>query len=281
MTPPPLIYLIAGEPSGDRLGASLIGALRRAYPEIEVTGLGGREMTQAGLTSLFDTDELAVMGIAEVLPRLPQLLRRIRETSEDVLTRKPAALVTIDSPSFGLRVSERVRRRDPSIPTIHYVAPSVWAWRPGRARHMARFTDQVLALLPFEPPYMEAAGMTCDFVGHPIAQRPSPTRGEVLAARRRWGLEEGTPTLLVAPGSRKSEVARLSPLFREVVTRAKAKIGGLRVLVPVVETVAPEVRSAFADFPGDPVLIRPDWGEPAKLAAFAVADAALLASGTV
>ncbi|MEM6906756.1 MAG: lipid-A-disaccharide synthase, partial [Pseudomonadota bacterium] len=137
------------------------------------------------------------------------------------------------------------------------------------------------ALLPFEPPYMEAAGMTCDFVGHPIAQRPSPTRGEVLAARRRWGLEEGTPTLLVAPGSRKSEVARLAPLFREVVTRAKAKIGGLRVLVPVAETVAPEVRSALADFPGDPVLIRPDWGEPAKLAAFAVADAALLASGTV
>ena len=235
---PMLIYLVAGEPSGDRLGAGLMEALATEAPGIRFAGVGGPAMRAAGLDPLFDNRDLAVMGIAEVLPRLPRILGRIRETAADCRARRPAAVVTIDSPSFGLRVSARVRAGDPAIRTIHYVAPSVWAWRPGRARHMARFTDHVLALLPFEPPWMEAAGMSCDFVGHPAAARQAPTAGEAAALRARLGIAPGRPLLLVAPGSRRGEVRRMGPLFAEVVRRLTAETPDLATVLPVGEGVA-------------------------------------------
>ena len=178
MSRPLALYLIAGEPSGDRLGAGLMRALGAEAGQVRFAGVGGRMMAGEGLESLFDILDLNVMGIAEVVPRLRTLMRRIRETAGDVVRAAPDALITIDSPSFGLRVAERVRARAPGIRTIHYVAPSVWAWRPGRARHMARFVDHVLALLPFEPPYMTAAGMSCDFVGHPVAGQAAPPAAE-------------------------------------------------------------------------------------------------------
>jgi lipid-A-disaccharide synthase len=281
MTRPLTLYLIAGEPSGDRLGAGLMQALRAEVRQVRFAGVGGRTMAAEGLESLFDIIDLNVMGIAEVAPRLRTLMRRIRETAGDVARAAPDALITIDSPSFGLRVAERVRARAPAIRTIHYVAPSVWAWRPGRARHMGRFVDHVLALLPFEPPYMTEAGMSCDFVGHPIAGQPAPTAPEVAAFRARAGVGEGQPLLLLAPGSRQGEVRRLMPVFAETLARVVARRPDLRVVIPVAETVAAEVADAAARLDPNPVLVLPSAGEAAKRAAFAAADLALVTSGTV
>jgi lipid-A-disaccharide synthase len=276
----PLIYLLAGEASGDLLGASLMRALRTVAPGVRFSGVGGREMQAAGLKPLFDMTELSVMGLAEVLPRLPTLLRRIRQTAADVLAQRPAALVTIDAPSFGLRVSQRVRGTDPAIRTIHYVAPSVWAWRPGRARHMAQFTDHVLALLPFEPPLMRAAGMTCDFVGHPIAEKPMPTEAETAVFRARIGVGAAQPLLLLAPGSRRGEVNRMMPVYAAVVASLRARIPDLALVVPVAETVREALTGALTALDPAPALILPEDGETAKLAGFAAADAALVKSGT-
>lgn len=276
-----LLYFVAGEPSGDRLGAALMDALRAREPDIRFTGLGGQRMQQAGLTPLFDILDLNVMGLVEVLPRLPVLLRRIAQTRADVLAKRPDALITIDSPSFGLRVAEKVRAAAPSIRTIHYVAPSVWAWRPKRAAHMARFVDHVLALLPFEPPYMERAGMTCDFVGHPIAARQTPDAATMEKMRGIWGMRPEDPLLLVAPGSRRGEVARLMPVFKQIVARLATRHPGLRPIIPMAETVLGEVQQAAGDMAVDPVLIHPSDGEELKQIAFAAADAALIASGTI
>jgi len=281
MTRPLTLYLIAGEPSGDRLGAGLMRALGAEAGQVRFAGVGGRMMAGEGLESLFDIIDLNVMGIAEVVPRLRTLMRRIRETAADVVRAAPDALITIDSPSFGLRVAERVRARAPGIRTIHYVAPSVWAWRPGRARHMARFVDHVLALLPFEPPYMTAAGMSCDFVGHPVAGQTAPPAAEVAAFRARAGVAQGQPLLLLAPGSRTGEVRRMMPVFAAALARVAARRPDLRVAVPVVETVAAEVAEAAAGLEPEPVLVLPEHGEAAKRAAFAAADLALVTSGTV
>ncbi|MEL6476626.1 MAG: lipid-A-disaccharide synthase [Pseudomonadota bacterium] len=277
----PKIYLIAGEPSGDRLGGALIAALREEALAVEIMGLGGVQMQEAGLESLFDISELSVMGIAEVLPRLPRLLRRISQTTADVLERAPDILVTIDSPSFGLRVAEKVRKANPAIRTVHYVAPSVWAWRPGRATHMARFVDHVLAILPFEPPYMQAAGMTCDFVGHPIASRTAIDPDLVAKMRGIWGMGPEDTLLLVGPGSRRSEVKHLMPLFAQATARLATRHPGLRVIIPMAETVLGEVESAASNLAIEPVLVHPSDGEEMKQIAFAAADAALIASGTI
>lgn len=276
-----VFYLIAGEPSGDRLGAALIAGLRQLEPGAQFVGVGGRQMQAAGLDSLFDIAELGVMGLAEILPRLPQLLRRIAETTRDVLALRPDALITIDSPGFGLRVAQKVRAEAPSIRTIHYVAPSVWAWRPGRARHMARYIDHVLALLPFEPPYMTAAGMTCDFVGHPIVERPAVTDAEVAAWRAQYGLAPNQALLALAPGSRAGEVRRLMPVFSEVVAAQVRQRRDLAVVIPVAETVVDAVLVATADLAARPILVLPEQGEAAKATAFAAAHLGLVASGTV
>jgi lipid-A-disaccharide synthase len=256
-------------------------ALKAEAPGVRFAGVGGRMMAAEGLVSQFDTGELSVMGIAEVLPRLPRLLRRIRQTVGDVVVRDPDALITIDSPGFSLRVARRVRARAPGIRTIHYVAPSVWAWRPARARHMARFIDHVLALLPFEPLWMTQAGMSCDFVGHPVAARPAPSPDEVAALRARVGAGEGRPLLLLAPGSRVGEVRRMMPVFADVAGRLAAAHRGLRLVVPVAETVEARVAAAAAGVSPAPLLVGPEEGEAAKLAAFAAADVALVTSGTV
>ncbi len=182
------VFLIAGEPSGDKLGGALMAALARLVPRIAFDGVGGPMMATEGLSSRFPMDELSVMGIAEVLPRYRQLTRRIAETAAAVVETRPDVLVTIDSPDFCLRVAKKVRASDPSIRVVHYVAPSVWAWRPGRAAKMARHVDQVLALLPFEPPFFEAVGLRCDFVGHPIAAEEQAGPEEVAAFRRGAGL---------------------------------------------------------------------------------------------
>ena len=180
------LFFIAGEASGDRLGAPLIHALRRRTP-IEIAGIGGEQMQAAGLSPLFPSSDLAVMGLTEVLPRLRLILRRLREAAAAVDAFKPDALITIDSPAFSLRVARKAKAARPDLRTIHYVAPSVWAWRPRRAREMAAYVDHVLALLPFEPPYMTAEGMTCDFVGHPVVDLARPAAGDIAAFRAELG----------------------------------------------------------------------------------------------
>lgn len=200
------VFLIAGEASGDKLGAALMSGLKQLTTP-SFSGVGGPMMQAEGMDSLFPMDELSIMGLAEVLPKYLHLKRRIAQTAAAVIAARPDVLVTIDSPDFCLRVAKLVKAQS-DIRTVHYVAPSVWAWRPGRAARMARVIDHVLALLPFEPPYMEAAGMDCDFVGHPVVAEPQATEAEAGDFRARHGIGEA-PLLLALPGSRRGEVARL------------------------------------------------------------------------
>ncbi|MGR3511549.1 MAG: lipid-A-disaccharide synthase [Paracoccaceae bacterium] len=276
------LYLLAGEPSGDKLGAALMAGLKTLRSDIEFRGVAGPLMQAEGMESLFPMQELSVMGIAEVLPKYPALKRRLRQTAADCVEWAPDALLTIDSPDFSLRLAKAVRAKAP-VKTIHYVAPSVWAWRPERAQKMARMIDHVLALLPFEPPYMQDAGMTCDFVGHPVVAEPVATKADTHAFRAETGLQDA-PMLLVLPGSRASEVARLSGVFGETVRQLLAARPEARVVVPAAAPVAAEVQAAVRDWPGAPVVIDPrdDPRAPEKKrAAFAAADVALAASGTV
>jgi lipid-A-disaccharide synthase len=278
------LFLIAGEPSGDRLGAALLEGLHALGAAFAVEGIGGPGMAAAGLRSRFPMDELSVMGVAEVLPRLPRLLARIRETAAAVAATRPDALVTIDSPDFSLRVASRARKALPGLRTIHYVAPTVWAWRPGRAARMARSVDHVLALYPFEPPYMQAAGMTCDFVGHPVAATPIATEAEISALRGILGLGD-RPWLALLFGSRASEVSRVGPVLAEVLARLRRSHPELAVLVAAAGSVADAVRALL---PADPSVILLDprslpdaEAEMWKRAAFRGARAALAVSGTV
>ncbi len=276
-------FLIAGEPSGDRLGGALMAGLRELLPEgVEFSGIGGPEMAAEGLSSLFPMSDLSVMGLAEVLPRYRQLKRRIREAADAAIAARADALITIDSPDFCLRVARLVRGACPGLRTIHYVAPSVWAWRAGRAERMARVIDHVLALLPFEPPLMRAAGMTCDFVGHPVVAEPQPAPAEIAAFRMRHGLDNAVPLLLALPGSRRGEVTRLAPRFGAAIARFAAAHPDCRVVLPMAAPVAGLVRRETAAWPVQPLLLDPSTGDGAeKRAAFAAADLALAASGTV
>ncbi|MES2844553.1 MAG: lipid-A-disaccharide synthase [Pseudomonadota bacterium] len=266
------LFLIAGEPSGDRLGAALMAGLRALSPGVEFAGVGGPLMQAEGLISLFPMEELSVMGIAEVLPKYLPLKRRIRQTAQAALASGAAAMITIDSPDFCLRVAAIVKSARPDLPTIHYVAPSVWAWRPGRAAKMARVIDHVLALLPFEPPLMTAAGMTCDFVGHPVVSEPLATPDQVAL------MQGDGPLILTLPGSRRGEVARLAPVIGGTLARIKAAHPKARVALPTVRGVAGLVHALAADWPIAPQIIE----DPVlKRAAFAAADVAIAASGTV
>lgn len=283
----PRLFITAGEPSGDRLGAALIAGLRHLAPGVDVRGVGGPAMAAEGLNSQFPMQDLSVMGIAEVLPRLPLLLRRIRETAAAVAAWQPDALVTIDAPDFSLRVARAARKLVPGLRTIHYVAPTVWAWRPGRAAKMAQVIDHVLALLPFEPPYMEAAGMTCDFVGHPAATEPQATPEETASLRRELAIAPGQPLLLLLPGSRTGEVRRLAPVFATVARRLRQRHPDLAIVVPAAAPVAGLLADMIPpDEAGWPHILDPRGvpeaaAQARKRAAFATADAALAASGTV
>jgi lipid-A-disaccharide synthase len=266
-------FLIAGEPSGDKLGAALMVGLRELTPEVRFVGVGGPLMAAQGMDSLFPMQELSIMGIVEVLPKYFHFKRRIRETARAAIQAGPAALITIDSPDFCLRVAALVKAARPAQKTVHYVAPSVWAWRPGRAVKMARFIDHVLALLPFEPPYMTKAGMDCDFVGHPVV-------AEALASLDDKSLLDppGRPLILALPGSRRGEIARLAPVFGQTLALLKDRIPGASVIVPTLPHLLDLVHAATADWPIAPLIIT----DPAlKRAAFAIADVALAASGTV
>jgi lipid-A-disaccharide synthase len=278
-------FVIAGEVSGDKLGGALMAGLRNLRPDITFNGVGGAEMQAQGLTSLFDMNELSVMGIVEILPKYQHLKRRIRETAQAVIDAKPNVMITIDSPDFSLRVAKLVKA-ETNIRCVHYVAPSVWAWRPGRAVKMAKVIDHVLALLPFEPPYMEAVGMECDFVGHPIAGEPVATAAEASAFKTHFGLEGADPLLLVLPGSRRCEVTRLAPILGEALKPLVAAHPNLKVVVPAAGPVGQLVQEQAKDWPVTPLVLDPSNQSLAsalaeKRAAFRAADFAIAASGTV
>ena len=279
-------FLIAGEPSGDKLGAQLMAGLKALDPDVQFSGIGGPLMESEGLKSAFPMNELSVMGILEVLPRLPALLRRVRSTVARVAKIAPDALITIDSPDFCLRVAKGVRERAPNVGTIHYVAPTVWAWRPERAAKMARFIDHVLALFPFEPPLMEAEGMTCDFVGHPVTAETRPSAIDCAAFRQSLGVTPDQKLLLVLPGSRTGEINRMEPVFAQTVARTLKTHPKTAIVVPTTANVADQVKAAVGKWPGaarviDPRNVGPDRSETRKQLAFAAADLALAASGTV
>jgi lipid-A-disaccharide synthase len=278
------VFLIAGEPSGDRLGGALMDGLRSLVPDATFEGVGGVQMQERGLNSLFPMQELSVMGIAEVLPKYVHLKRRIAETAQAVIDLEPDVLITIDSPDFCLRVAKLVKAST-TVRTVHYVAPTVWAWRPGRAKKMARMIDHVLVLFPFEPPYMEAAGMECDFVGHPVVAEPQASEAEIEAFRDAFDLGDAQFTL-VLPGSRQGEVSRLTPVFGRALSRLAQSHPDLRIVVPAAAPVADLVRERIADWPVGTVVIDPrdfniEAAQAHKRAAFRAADVALAASGTV
>ncbi|CUJ23669.1 lipid-A-disaccharide synthase [Cognatishimia activa] len=278
------IYLIAGELSGDKLGASLMQGLKALRDDLEFHGVGGPLMEAEGLESQFPMQELSVMGIAEVLPKYFHLKRRIRECADAVIALQPDVMITIDSPDFCLRVAKLVKAAGDTR-TVHYVAPSVWAWRPKRADKMAKSIDQVLALLPFEPPYMEAAGMRCDFVGHPVVNEPVARGAEAQAFRDMLGLPDA-PIALILPGSRKSEVTRLLPIFVPAMDALAKSRPDLRFVLPTTGPVAEIVKEQVAAMAQPPVILDPTGQDlntfaQQKRAAFKAANVALAASGTV
>lgn len=274
----PTLFLIAGEPSGDALGARLMASAKRLTGgRVRFAGIGGEKMIAEGLDSLFPMGELTLFGVFELLPHLPNLLRRIDQTVAAVLEQRPDAVIGIDSPGFTMRVSAKIRAVAPGIPLIHYVAPTVWAWKPKRAAKYAAIYDHLLAILPFEPPYFEREGLACTFVGHSVVEGDA---GKGVAARFRaqHGLTTADRLVAVLPGSRKGEVKRLLPDFRAALAILRPTHPGLVAVIPTVATVRDRVVAAVADWPVRVIVVE---GDAAKYDAFAAAEAALAASGTV
>ncbi len=270
------VALVAGEHSGDQLGFKLMRALREARQgEIAFFGVGGEAMEAEGLKSLFPISDIAVMGVLPVLARLPTLLKRIRAAAGAIVAAEPDALVIIDSPDFTHRVARRVRAALPKLPIVDYVSPSVWAWRPGRARAMLAYVDCVLALLPFEPEaYERLGGPRCVYVGHPLIERLGELRPNSNEARPP---ASAPPLIVVMPGSRRSEVSRLMADFGGALAALREQIGPFSVVLPTLPHIEREVRALAARWPEKPEII---LGERAKYAAFRSARAALAASGT-
>ena len=272
----PHVFVVAGEASGDQLGFKLMQALRAAAPDVAITGVGGAAMAREGLTSLFPLEDIAVMGIMPVLRRLPLLRARIQQTAQAVIAAKPDVLVIIDSPDFTHRVARLARAALPSLPVVDYVSPSVWAWRPGRARKMRSHVDHVLALLPFEPAaHQRLGGPPCTYVGHPLIERSGDWRASAAEEAAR-AAQPGT--LLILPGSRRSEIERLLPDFCRTLALVTAAVPGLHAVLPAVPQHEARIRAIIAQFAVQPEIIT---GEAAKWAAFRQARAALAASGTV
>jgi lipid-A-disaccharide synthase len=269
------IFLIATEESGDRLGAALMRALRERA-DIRFAGVGGREMAREGLRSLFPIDDLAIMGFFAIPARLPMILRRIRAAADAAIADRPDALVIIDSPDFTHRVARRVRAAAPAIPIVDYVSPSVWVWRPRRARAMRDYVDHILALLPFEPEvHRQLGGPPCTYIGHPVLEQVAQLRPGADAAARR---EKDPPVILVLPGSRRGEISRHLGVFGETLAILTRRHGPLEAVLPTVPQLLERVQNETAAWTVRPrIVVEPQD----KWAAFRSARAALAASGTV
>jgi lipid-A-disaccharide synthase len=271
------VFLIATEESGDRLGANLMKVLRQRLGDgVRFEGVGGRAMAREGLETLFPIEELSIIGLSAVVKELPKILGLIKETAIAVTEAAPDILVIIDSPDFTHRVAKRVRAKDPGIPIVDYVSPSVWAWRSGRARAMLKYVDHVLALLPFEPAaYQRLHGPPCTYVGHPLTEQLSSLRPNADETRRR---AESPPVLLVLPGSRRSEIRHHMAVFGQAVGRLQDQGVPFELMLPTMPHLQETVVEAVKGWPIQPQVV---IGEQDKRAAFRIAHAALAKSGTV
>lgn len=272
----PLIWLIAGEPSGDLIGARLIEALGQ-QPDIRfrVAGIGGEAMENAGLQSRFPISEIAVMGLIEIIPRIPQIKRRMRETIAQIKRDKPALVVSIDAPGFCYGVWKGLRGT--GIPLVHYVAPTVWAWRPGRAKKFARELDHLMALLPFEPPFFEKEGLDCTFVGHPVLEGGAD-KGNGVRFREQHGIAVDDKAICVLPGSRSGELKRLAEVFRQSADLIAETHPDAVFVFPTVSYLSERVTALASDWPGRTVVVS---SISEKFDAMQACDVAMAASGTV
>ena len=273
MTGKPLrLYFVVGEISGDALGADLVDQFAELGIPVEVMGLGGEKLQARGLRPLFDSSEIAVMGLSGVVAKLPALLSRAKRVTQDVLERKPDVLLLIDSPEFSKQVAKRVKARRGDLPVVKYVCPTVWSWRPGRAKTMTSYVDHVLAILPFEPDVMrELGGPPTTYVGHPLAR----LAGTIDLKKKRK--PENPPTILLLPGSRRSETSRLLPVLRESINVLHRRNVKANYILPAVPHLEDEIRNEVAGWEVKPEVVS---GEDAKIAAMEKADAAIAASGT-
>ena len=272
----PLIWLIAGEPSGDLIGARLISALRqRTGGNVRISGIGGEAMAEEGVDSLFPISDIAVMGLVEIIPRIPTIKRRMRETISCIEAERPDIVVSIDAPGFCYDIWKGLRGSD--IPLVHYVAPTVWAWRPDRAKKFAAELDHLMALLPFEPPYFEKEGLETTFVGHPVLEGGAG-RGDGKAFRNSHGITADQKIIAVLPGSRRGEIRKLIPVFREASARVLENDPETVFVFPTVSYLKDAIREATTNWPGRTVVVATVND---KYDAFAAANAAMAASGTV
>lgn len=274
----PLVYIVACEASGDQIGALLIQALREmTHGRVRFAGLGGHLMAQEGLESLFDVRELALLGVFEVIPKARRVLRRVTETVADIEAKCPDILITIDSWGFTGRVHERLTKRKNPILRVRYVAPQVWAWRPKRAKQLSKWIHHLLTLLPFEPAFFTVHGLPATWVGHPVVEIGFE-RGNGARFRRLHEISPKTKVVGILPGSRRSEVARLLPVFKETIVLLAHRYPDMRVVIPTVPAVAAEVAQAYGNWPVPVVIVEESRG---RIDAFAAFDVALAASGTV
>ncbi|BAJ79387.1 lipid-A-disaccharide synthase [Acidiphilium multivorum AIU301] len=269
-----LVYVVAGEASGDVLGARLIAAMRARAGGIEVAGIGGARMAEQGVASLFPMQELALMGLAEVLPKLFRLRRRLEQTEADIAARRPDIVVTIDSPGFTLRLLRRIVPL--GLRRVHYVAPQVWAWRQGRVKHFPGLWDRLLCLLPFEPDFFAPHGLNPVFVGHPVLESGADA-GDPARFRARFGLAESARSLILMPGSRRTETARLMPVFGATVERLRPRFPDLVPVLAAAPALAGELQAQAAAWPRPPLIVT---NVAERYDAFAGAEAALTKSGT-
>jgi lipid-A-disaccharide synthase len=275
------IYIVAGEHSGDALGAKLMAAMKaRSDMPILFTGVGGEAMEAEGLRSIFPLSDVAVMGPLAILARLPKLVRRVYSAVDAGLAADPDGVIIIDSPEFTHPIAKRIRKRKPLIPIVDYVSPSVWAWRPGRAKKMKPYVDHLLAILPFEPEaHQRLGGPPCSYVGHPLIERLPWIKGlDGAALCERLDLDPAKPVLVVLPGSRPTEVGHLMQPFGEAVGRLIERIGPVEVIIPAVASVRPLIEEGLSSWSIRPHLVA---GDTDKYEAFRLAKAALAASGTV
>lgn len=272
----PCFFLVACEPSGDLLGARLMAALKHLLNgNVRFEGVGGERMQAEGMKPLFQQSELALFGLFELLPKIPHVLKRLAETIAAAKRIRPDAVVTIDGPDFSFRLAKALKGE--GIPLIHYVAPTVWAWRPGRAKKVAKIYDHLLAILPFEPPYFEKVGLPCTFVGHTVMEQGAD-KGDIERFYIDMQIPRNMKIITVLPGSRRSEIKRLAPIFAETLKQLQPMTEGFKVIVPTIPQVLDYLGPYIKNWPIKPLVV---LGDQQKYDAFAASHVALAASGTV
>ncbi|GHU93964.1 lipid-A-disaccharide synthase [Bacteroidia bacterium] len=272
------VYIVVGEASGDILASRLMIALQKKLPDVQFFGMGGETMTALGFKSLFDIAEISVMGIWEVIPRLPRILKRLKQVQADIASIRPDLIVTVDSWGFVSNLLKKLQRKKSTVPVIHYVAPQVWAWKKGRAKQVARLVNRLMTLLPNEPPYFEKYGLHCDFVGHPVMESVASCPPDVAAFKQQQGIPDDCTLLCVLPGSRQSEIKRLIPVFKGAVSSLAVHYPNLFIVIPSVAAMADKIKTAFEGFAVPHCVV---VGQNERYQAFRAGCFAIAASGTV